>query len=91
MNIGDHVICINAEGLDPTDFEPCIPVKGGHYVIRDIIPPEPREPEPAVSLVGITGIMNVFGEETCFLASRFRRLEEMKEEARQRQSQQATA
>ena len=82
MKIGDHVICINSEGLDPTDFEPSIPVKGGHYVIRDVVPPEVREPEYAVSLVGITGIRNVFGEECCFLAERFRLLEEMKEENR---------
>ena len=82
MNIGDHVICINDEGLDPTDFEPCLPVKGGHYVIRDIAPPDKEDERLALMLVGIKGIANVFGGESCFLAERFRLLEEMKEENR---------
>ncbi len=82
MNIGDHVICINASGLDPTDFEPTIPVKGGHYVIRDIAPPDKEDERMALMLVGIKGVLNVFEEESCFLAERFRLLEEMKEENR---------
>jgi hypothetical protein len=80
MNIGDHVICINDSSLDPTDFEPRLPVKGGHYVIRDIWDGDTEE-DGCVMLVGIFGIVGHKGE--CgFDAERFRLLEEMKEENR---------
>jgi hypothetical protein len=82
MNIGDHVICVNAEGIDPTDFEPSIPVKGGHYVIRDLYPPDEEDHRLGVMLVGIKGLTNFIGWETSFAAERFRLLEEMKEENR---------
>jgi hypothetical protein len=89
MNIGEHVICVNAEGIDPTDFSPTIPVKNGHYFIRDIAPPDEDDERLGVMLVGIIGLTNMAGNETAFLASRFRRLEEIKEENRRLAQQSA--
>lgn len=80
MYIGAHCICVNDEGLDPTDFEPCLPVKNGHYVVRDIAAPDIDDKRVAVMLVGIIGIISQDGRETCFLAERFRLLEEIKAE-----------
>lgn len=80
MYIGAHCICVNDEGLDSTDFEPCLPVKNGHYVIRDILPPDIEDKRLGIMLVGITGIISPEGLETCFLSDRFRLLEEIKAE-----------
>jgi hypothetical protein len=88
MKTGDHVICVRDEGIDPTDFDPTIPVKGGHYVIRETWEGDTEEPGLCLMLVGIFGIVGLKGE--CgFDAQRFRLLEEMKEENRRLAEQSA--
>lgn len=82
MYIGAHCICVNDQGLDCTDFEPCLPVKNGHYVVRDIVPEDNGDDDYClgVMLVGIIGLTNAKGRETSFRADRFRLLEEIKAE-----------
>jgi hypothetical protein len=89
MNVGDKVLCVD-DRFDPevAVLYTALPKKGVVYVIRDIrigIQPDCKTGDVSLLLVGL---VNPRAEsrsalERGFSASRFRRLEEVKERARQ--------
>lgn len=100
MNIGDKVVCIDANFPESVrEIYLSLPKEGGVYVVRAVrvgvkaderIMDERRELALSLLLVGITNPTNHLGVEHGFQATRFRRLEEMQEVARRAITQEET-
>ena len=91
MKPGDKVICVDDTDYTQPDAYSEVPVKGRVYVIRQVRLAY-RNQGLSLLLIGITGsFYTVSGTEAGFLARRFRLLDELRAESRQRQQQEEKA
>lgn len=87
MKTGDKVVCVDDNFGEDQEVLPEIfneiPVKGQVYVIREVTT-SAATMKPKLLLIGIVGKISRWGVEFGWMAWRFRKLDEMKEEARLR-------
>lgn len=86
FQIGDKVVCVDDRFPDSIEGKfNALPQQDRVYVVRESYT-SPKRGEPSVRLIGIVGTFCAYwGCEYGFRAYRFRKLEDLKNDARERQ------